>query len=210
MMYVRDVMSSPPVVVDAGAGITEVAALLRRHRISGLPVVDDRGHLRGVVSEADLLRRLVKVEIERTLGRPPKPGAQGLTDGTVADLMTTSAAVVRAESPLDDALRIMRRHASHRLPVVDRSGRPVGVVTRTDLLAAFLRADREILDELTGEVLTGLGIDVARVRLGVSDGNVSIAGPVADRATLHAVEAALREVDGVVSVESRLCVESIR
>ena len=52
---VKDVMTTEVVAVRSGTTFKEMAAVLRRYRVSALPVVDDAGRLIGVVSEADLL-----------------------------------------------------------------------------------------------------------------------------------------------------------
>ena len=53
-MLVHDVMTSDPITVTPGTTVKETVATLARHRISTLPVVDTDGHLRGIVTEADL------------------------------------------------------------------------------------------------------------------------------------------------------------
>src|SRR5262249_13067310 len=54
-MNVKDVMTSPVLTVGLDTSLKEVAELLGRHRISGLPVVNDTGRVVGVISEADIL-----------------------------------------------------------------------------------------------------------------------------------------------------------
>ena len=56
---VKDVMTTEVVVVRRGATFKEMAAALRRFRVSALPVVDDDGKVIGVVSEADMLAKEV-------------------------------------------------------------------------------------------------------------------------------------------------------
>ena len=52
---VKDVMSSPPVVIDEKASITDAARIMAEHKIGCLPAVDERGLLVGIVTETDLL-----------------------------------------------------------------------------------------------------------------------------------------------------------
>jgi len=53
--YVRDIMTAGVVTVRAGTSYRDMVAMVRRHRVSGLPVIDDDGKVIGVVSETDLL-----------------------------------------------------------------------------------------------------------------------------------------------------------
>jgi CBS domain-containing protein len=55
-MLVREVRTSPPVIVGPGTSLKEAVRRLDDHQITAMPVVDDEGHLVGVLSEADVLR----------------------------------------------------------------------------------------------------------------------------------------------------------
>lgn len=208
MPRVEEVMTRPAVTVEVSATVGEIATLLRRHRISGLPVVDGEGRILGVVSESDLLRPLVHAE---TLGMladratplvPERPTRA--TARSAAGLMSQPAITVRPQSSTDEALRLMRRRAVRRLPVIDAEGRPLGMVSRTDLLQPFVQTDEELRAHLLDEVIPGLDVDPAALEVSARDGNVLVAGMVADRTRMRAVEEAIRDAGGVVSVESRL------
>ena len=56
-MKVRDIMTTDPVKVTGNTHLKEAARLMVRHRVSGLPVVDDAGKLIGILSEGDFIRR---------------------------------------------------------------------------------------------------------------------------------------------------------
>jgi CBS-domain-containing membrane protein len=94
----------------------------------------------GVVSEADLLaaedetnRRASSIGRRRLLRKEPPVS---LTAGT---LMTTPAITIGPEATIPAAARLMNTHHIRRLPVVDRDGKLVGIVSRRDLLSVFLR-----------------------------------------------------------------------
>jgi len=85
---VRDVMTTTVVAVKRDATFKEMAATLRRYRVSALPVVDDAGHVIGVVSEADLLAKEALADpgaVAGLLHHKDVRKAEGLTAG---DLMT--------------------------------------------------------------------------------------------------------------------------
>ena len=56
-MLARDVMTSPPITVTQDTPVAKVATVLLENRISAVPVLDADGHMIGIVSEGDLLRR---------------------------------------------------------------------------------------------------------------------------------------------------------
>lgn len=129
---VRDVMATTVVSVDASTPLEEVARVLAKRRISGVPVLSRGGTLEGVVTEADLFATVPPT------GRPGGPGGPSTTSAREA--MTTPPVTIGPDQPIADAVRLMRDRGVNRLPVVD-GGKVIGIVTRTDLLAAWLSED---------------------------------------------------------------------
>jgi CBS domain-containing protein len=109
----RDIMTSPVVSVPVSATTGEIAETLHRHRISGVPVVDDSGSVVGLVSEFDLLSR---------------------TGARAGDVMTTAVVSVTPETGVDDVRHILVDRNFRRVPVLD-GGRLVGIVSRGDVVA---------------------------------------------------------------------------
>jgi CBS-domain-containing membrane protein len=131
---VGDLMTLDVVVVRANASLDEAAALLDRHHVSGLPVVDGAGSLVGVVSQTDLIRARSTEYLWTNW-----PGL------SVRHLMTTPAITVRRSVALTTAAARMEREHIHRLGVVadDDEGLPIGILSMTDLVRAIARAPRE-------------------------------------------------------------------
>jgi CBS-domain-containing membrane protein len=207
---VRDLMSTQIVAVRREATFKEMAATLRRYRVSGFPVVDDEGKVIGVVSEADLLAKEALAD-----GPPGAPGrvasvvhhkevkkAAGVTAG---DLMTHPAVTVRPGDSAEHAARLMYSLQVKRLPVVDEGGGLVGIVSRADVLAVFDRADGDILAEITGEViLHRFLMDPALFMVEVTDGVVTVKGAPETAGLGHELVDAIRQVQGVVAVRDLL------
>jgi CBS domain-containing protein len=96
-----------------------------------------------------------------------------------------------------------RRH--DRLPVVDGGGRVVGILTRTDLVRAFARSDREIAREIKDDVLIRTyWIEPGAVTVAVTDGEVVVDGEVDSEAIAESLPLAIERVPGVVSVRAGL------
>lgn len=154
-MLVREVMTSPAVTVGPEATLKQVVRLLDEHRISALPVVDQAGHLVGVVSEADVLRESMPLD-HRAHGHlveisgPP-------THLAVADVMTNLSMSVSPDDDVSDVVEFLVDTQVKSLPVV-AAGRVVGMVSRQDVISTLARADLLIEAEVD-EALRMAGVE---------------------------------------------------
>ncbi len=106
-------MTSRVVTASPETAVADIADMLRRHRISAVPVVDDDAHVVGLISEYDLLA---------------KSGA------TATDVMTTAVVSVTADTPIADIRQLLIERRVRRLPVL-QGGRLAGIVSRGDVVA---------------------------------------------------------------------------
>jgi CBS domain-containing protein len=173
---VDDVMTVAVVSVDQAASYRSVVDTLIERRFSAVPVVDDFQRVIGVVSEADLLRKIEYAEggeprlFEGRRRRGERVKAHGRT---AADLMSAPVVTVLSGTSIPAAARKMDAERVKRLPVIDDLGRLVGVVTRGDLLKIHLRPDEDIradvaavlADTITVEVTEGVTTLGGHVRL---------------------------------------------
>lgn len=206
-LRVRDVMTTDVVAVRGLTPFRDLVGLLRKHRVSALPVVDGSGRVVGVVSEGDLFLKQVGPVRDGTRhlleGRRHRTERAKAAGATAAQLMTTPAVTIGRDQSLTEAARRMHDRGVKRLPVVNDQGVLVGIVTRGDLLTAYLRADQDIRRELTERVLPEvLERVVEAVQVQVDDGMVRLAGHLTRRTQALALAARARAVDGVVSVAS--------
>lgn len=195
---VRDVMTTGVVAVGPDAPLGHLAGLLRAHRVSGVPVVDDDGIVLGVVSEADLLA-VEAMQDRHSLLPHRKPASPG--ELTARDLMTRPAVTTSPAELASDAGRLMSSRKLRRLPVVDGHGHLVGVISRSDVLSVFRRTDEDIRREITEDVIAdGFFTDPGRFSVTVKDGIVTLAGAPGSVVLGVNIVYQVRHVEGVVAV----------
>jgi len=203
---VRDVMTIDVVTVDKTMPYKQVAKLMAEQRLSALPVLTKDGHVAGMVSEADVLRKEERAFRRLGTGLPRKTRRERAQAEArrAAELMTSPAITIHPDAPIGAAARLMNGHRIRRLPVVDPSGKLIGIVSRRDLLSVFLRPDEEIAAEVHG-VLTGVLLaEPSGVEVTAKDGVVILSGSLPRQDLLPVAERLASRVDGVVAVISRL------
>ena len=205
---VEDVMSTAVVAVPAEAPYRTLVDTLVKHRVSALPVVDDFQRVLGVVSEADLLRKIEFAgdERPRLFEGPQRRGERNKATARVAaELMSSPAVSALTGTTIAAAARLMDREGVKRLPVVDDLGRLVGIVTRGDLLKVHLRPDDEILaDVRDGIRRTLLPDESEKVEISVDTGVVTLSGKVDRWSTIDIVGRLVRQIPGVADVVDEL------
>ena len=217
-MNVRDIMTPHVASVSPDESVAVAARLMLQKKISGLPVVDDRGNLVGVVTEGEFLRR---TEIGTKRQRPRwveffiGPGQLAdeyirFSGRKVRDVMTHDVRTVTPETPLSDAVRLMERHHIKRLPVIEND-KMVGIITRANLLHAMasfvdevgpVRAeDTAIRERLLAELATQPWTPITPIDVTVRDGVIHLSGVITDERQREALRVAAENIPGVRKVE---------
>lgn len=145
---VKDYMRSPVVTISAEAGLDRALMIMRTQRIRHLPVVDEDGHMVGLISDRDL--RLSMLEMEQGPGGAPKgyylPALTKVNTVMVSNVLTAAP-----EMPLANAATVMSERKFGCLPVLDSiTKKPVGIVTETDmlrLLSSILKKKPAVFDD---------------------------------------------------------------
>lgn len=206
---VGDVMTRRVIAVKRSADYKEICSVLRQHRVSACPVINDAGKVVGVVSEADLLYKVADpnppsglIRLRWKLGEESKVNAI-----TAGQLMTSPAVSIKPDAPIAIAARVMQTRRVRRLPVVGAEGLLIGIVSRTDLLSVYERPDFGIRDEVIRDIIAGeFGLDPAEFEVTVASGIVTLAGRLAQLETALELLARVRHAEGVVAVRDRLIV----
>lgn len=158
-LRVADVMHTDVVVLHEHQSMAEAARVFLEHGITGAPVVDDKGHVTGILSATDFVRRearccrpastqLSPVEYEVVHDEPCGPvHIQEAGEDRVSTHMSRGVQTVAADDSLLQAARAMCAEHIHRLVVLDARGAPLGVLTSLDLVAVLMQAAEEAAQE---------------------------------------------------------------
>lgn len=139
---VEDLITQPsPLVLDRGASVLEAVRVMTARNVGAATICDDAGRPVGIFTERDLMTRVV------VPGRDPARTSLG-------EVMTTRLLFARGDEPVVDVEREMQRMHVRHLPVVDRGGRLLGVISLRDLLRADLREREEELHALHDYIAT--------------------------------------------------------
>ena len=109
-------------VVKVSDTVKFAASEMAKHNIGALLVVDDKNVVRGIITERDIVRAL----------------SMGLENGKVEDIMTNNVLGVAENVDVEEALEVMLDHGFRHLPVLDREGKAVGIVSIRDLAKAVI------------------------------------------------------------------------
>lgn len=154
----RDIMAHPVWTIRETATLREAEEMLACRRISGAPVVDESGNIAGVISESDLLeeaeRRIgkrrpiwahVSEEEASALSQRPGERLEDMAALPVRELMSRYVVAAEEDASVEELGRLMEANRVNRIPIV-RDGRPVGIVTRADVLRALFGLPESVGD----------------------------------------------------------------
>jgi CBS domain-containing protein len=139
-MYVKDIMSHPVVTCPTSSTLDQAARLMWEFDCGVIPVVDDAGHVCGMVTDRDICMAAY------TQGKP-------LSAIPVTTAMAHEVVAVHTDDSVEHVEALMRDSRVRRLPVLDHESRPAGLVSMSDLARLSARArksavDRELIQTL--------------------------------------------------------------
>jgi CBS domain-containing membrane protein len=143
-----DIMSRAVVSITPDTSVQAAFALLARHHVKALPVLDASRRVCGIVTRADLApARLngMRGVIERIFNGPLNGPLKGPRNGPphVASLMTTDVCTVAARTPIAELVPMFAHFGHHHIPVIDHDERLAGMITESDLIAGLYRQSFE-------------------------------------------------------------------
>ncbi|MDQ0322037.1 CBS domain-containing protein [Pararhizobium capsulatum DSM 1112] len=213
-MRVKDAMTTNVIRISPDNSVRQAAKVMLENHISGMPVVDDEGHLLGIISEGDLIRR---TELGSGAFTSPGDKASSAEDRAsayvkrsswrVGDAMTSDPLTIDENAPLRRVAQLMQDRGVKRIPVI-RAGELVGIISRADLLQAILMAkqdetaagDEAIQRSISIRLGESTGLEGLDVKVTVADGIVHLWGNVETQECKRAARIVAESVRGVRGV----------
>ena len=144
-------MTKKVIKVKTGSTLGQVASILVKNKISGAPVVNDQGKLIGVISEKDLFSALypnfrdMMDDLSAWFDNEKREYRLRAKKEIIIDsIMTPKVVTIRPEDAVLEAGSKMITNQIHRLIVVDKAKKIVGIVTRRDIFQKILKKDLNI------------------------------------------------------------------
>jgi len=205
---VADVMTTMVHIAGPQTPFKLLVRLIEENRVSAIPIVDQRGMPIGIVSEADLLLKERRSELEHPDLAHARKRREERTkaDAVVAsELMTSPPITVPVTTTLPEAARLMQERNVRRLVVVDGGGRIAGIVSRSDLLQVFLRTDEDLRREVRDVLIPAVLLEATNgVHVDVRWNVVTLSGEVDRLSDARILARMTGDMDGVVSVIDNL------
>lgn len=137
----RDVMTPEPACCTSNMTLDQVAKLMVQNDCGEIPVVDTEDHPIGVITDRDIVCRVVAE------GKNP-------AGHTVEQYMSQPVVTVRSDAPLDEVVSTMEKHQIRRVPVTDERGCCAGIIAQADV--AWTGSEHEV-SQLVREVSRDTG-----------------------------------------------------
>jgi CBS domain-containing protein len=120
---VKDFMEAPPIIVTEETTIDQAASIMWEKRIGSVIVVDKEGKMAGIITASDIIFAVTKSLVGRQV--------------PVSSIMSkTSIMAIPNESVLTAVERMMNENVRH-LPVIEKNGTPVGIISTRDTMTIF-------------------------------------------------------------------------
>lgn len=148
-LLAKNIMIKKVITIKKEASIEKLSELLLKNKISGVPVVDDDGKMVGIATEGDLIIRDSDLHFPRYFKlldsiiyleslNKFKSNLKKYLGAKVEDVMTAKVRTVRENTPVSEVANTMIRNNVNRVPVLNRKGDLVGIITRADIVKSMV------------------------------------------------------------------------
>jgi len=148
-LLAKDIMIKKVITIKRDASVDELSELLVKNKISGVPVVDDSGSLVGIATEGDLIVQDADLHFPRYFKlldsiiyleslNKFKRNLKKYLGTKVEDVMTSKVKTAGTDTPVSEVANIMIRANVNRVPVLNKKGGLVGIITRADIVKSMI------------------------------------------------------------------------
>lgn len=164
-MLVKELMTTKIITVRPEATIEQVADVLHQYRFTGVPVVDEKGRLLGVIMERDFItadsklylptyvKMLKDLDFVQNDKKHLSKEAQSLINATAADVMNSNIVTASPEDTIEHLSELFATKRVNPIPVVDAAFKLVGVISRSDLIKLFSPKNIEVKREMPVRIM---------------------------------------------------------
>ncbi len=144
----KDIMTTDVIVANKNDSIADVAELLIKEKIGGLPVVDENNKVVGIISETDIMQKETTVDSPRVINffqgliflddmKKLEDDMKKIAAYKVEDLMSKDIVTVNENDTFDYIANIMIKESINRVPVVDKDNHLKGIICRYDIIKSM-------------------------------------------------------------------------
>ena len=148
-LLAKDIMIKKVITIKRDASVDELSELLVKNKISGVPVVDDGGSLVGIATEGDLIVQDADLHFPRYFKlldsiiyleslNKFKRNLKKYLGTKVEDVMTSKVKTAGTDTPVSEVANIIIRDNVNRVPVLNKKGGLVGIITRADIVKSMI------------------------------------------------------------------------
>ena len=148
-LLAKDIMTKKVITVSKDTTLAELAKLLVKNKISGVPVVDGEKRLAGIVSEADIIVKKSSLPFPLSFSFAFLDKYESYTKSTkdfldirVEEIMSADVKTAREDMTVSKVVNIMINNNINRLPVLNSDSRLVGIITRADIMKSMIRESK--------------------------------------------------------------------
>jgi len=146
----KEIMTKNVITINQEASIEELSELLLNNKISGVPVVNDDGRMVGIATEGDVIVKDTDLHFPRyfklldsiiyleSLTKFKNSLKKHLAIN-VSEIMTTRVVSCLPETLMEDVANLMVDNKVNRIPVISEDGKPIGIITRADIVKSMVQ-----------------------------------------------------------------------
>ena len=149
-LLAKDIMTKKVITISKDATLAELAKLLIKNKISGVPIVDEKEELLGIVTEADLIIKESNLPFPLSFSFAFLESYESYTKSTkeyletrVEEVMSTNVKTAREDMPISKVVNIMINNNINRLPILNNGGKLTGIITRADIIKSIIKKSKK-------------------------------------------------------------------
>lgn len=145
-LLAKDIMTKKVITISKDATVAELAKLLIKHKISGVPIVDEKEELVGIVTEADIIVKVSSLPFPISFSFAFLDSCDSYTKSTkeymetrVEEIMSKNIKTAKENMPLSKVVNIMINNNINRIPILDDNNKLSGIITRADIMKSMIK-----------------------------------------------------------------------